>query len=375
MRRRLAAAGVFLLLSYGCGSRKPQPPTVTEPQRLTLVAVGDILMHGDVKKVALQNGGFEPLWTEVKPLFQSADLVFGNLETPVAPLIGKPGEPYIFNAPAELPQDLKRSGFTILSTANNHAYDQGVRGLLETQTRLQVEGLVSIGSGRDRARALAPRILERHGIRIAFLAWTDLFNFNHNQEKGPWVNKLDVAKACEAVRAARQQADAVVVSLHWGQEDHHRPTRRQRDIAAQLFEAGVDVILGHHPHVLQPLEVSEVDGRRVAVAYSLGNFISNQNRTYEAARMSLVQGDERDGAAVVATFIREPSGRVTLEKIGYTPLWTENNWREVNSGDARQRDIHVVRLDVPERQGQPWLQRRDRIRQVMGGNLENGAGW
>ena len=326
-------------------------------------------MHYDVKKVARNNGGFEPLWSEMKPLFQSADLVFGNLETPVAPLIGKPGLPYVFNAPAELPQDLKRSGFTILSTANNHAYDQGAKGLLETQTRLEVDGLVSIGSGRDHTRSMAPRILESHGIRIAFLAWTDLLNLSFNREgQGPWVNQLDEAEACEIVRAARQQADAVVVSLHWGNEDQHVPTQRQREVAAKLFEAGADVILGHHPHVLQPLEVLEQDGRRVAVAYSLGNFISNQNRTYDAARMPLTQGDERDGAAVSATFIREASGRVVLEKIGYTPIWTENNWREVNTGEANQRDIRVVRLDAPGRQAQPWTQRRDRIRQIMGEN-------
>lgn len=332
-----------------------------------LVAVGDILMHQDVKKAATQNGGFEPMWAEVTPFFRNADLVFGNLETPIAPIIGQPGKPYLFNAPADLPEALWRSGFTVLSTANNHAYDQGTRGLLETQTRLEIAGLVSIGSGRNRLQAMAPRILVRNGIRIAFLAWTDLFNLHLNRAgQGPWVNELDEEEASEAVRAARFQADAVVVSVHWGKEDQHEPTPRQREVASLLFEAGADLILGHHPHVLQPLEVSELGGRRVAVAYSLGNFISNQNRIYDAARMPLVQGDERDGIAVIATFTRKVSGGVELEKIGYIPLWTENNWREVNTGATKQREIRVVRLDVPERQTQPWLQRRERIREAMG---------
>jgi poly-gamma-glutamate synthesis protein (capsule biosynthesis protein) len=324
-------------------------------------------MHDDVKQVALQEGGFEPMWAEVEPIFRGADLAFGNLETPVAPLMGKPGVPYVFNAPADLPQALKRSGFSILSTANNHAYDQGARGLVETRTRLIVEGLIPIGSGKDRASAQAPKILERHGIRIAFLAWTDIFNLNYNRGRNePWVNRLDLADAFEAVRAARQQADAVVVSLHWGVEDQHEPSPRQRDVAAELFEAGADLILGHHPHVLQPLETLHVNGRQVAVAYSLGNFISNQNRTYLASRMPLVQGDERDSAAVVATFLRTASGRAELAKIGYIPLWTENNWREVNAGEAKEREIYVVRLDVATRQSQPWLQRRERIHEVMG---------
>jgi poly-gamma-glutamate synthesis protein (capsule biosynthesis protein) len=321
--------------------------------------------------VAIQNGGFGPLWAEVEPLFRNADLVFGNLETPVAPIMGKPGVPYVFNAPADLPQDLKRSGFTILSTANNHSYDQGALGLLETQTRLEVDGLISIGSGKDRSRAMTPRILERHGIRIAFLAWTDIFNLNYNRNgQGPWVNKLDEREACEAVRAARQQADVVVVSLHWGVEDHHVPTQHQREVAAKLFAAGADLILGHHPHVLQPMEMQEQDGHHVAVAYSLGNFISNQNRTYLEARMPLVQGDERDSVALVATFTRLAPDRVELEKIGYIPLWTENNWRQVNAGEVEEREIHVVRLDSPGRQSQPWLQRRERIHAIMGNTPE-----
>ena len=372
MRRKQLLLCLAGLVLAGCRSRKPESPVVPiEPAKVRLVAVGDILMHQDVKKAATQNGGFEPLWAELAPLFQSADLVFGNLETPIAPLIGRPGEPYVFNAPAELPEALKRSGFAILSTANNHAYDQGARGLQETQTRLEVAGLVAIGSGRTQRQAMAPCILERNGIRIAFLAWTDRFNLSLNRAgQGPWVNALDEGLASEAVRAARSQADAVVVSVHWGVEDCHEPTLRQREVAARLFEAGADLILGHHSHVLQPLEVSEMGGRRVAVAYSLGNFISNQDRIYDAARMPLVQGDERDGAAVVATFTRTAADRVVLEEIGYTPLWTENNWREVNSGLAKQRDIRVVRLDVPGRQIAPWLQRRERIREIMGRTFE-----
>jgi poly-gamma-glutamate capsule biosynthesis protein CapA/YwtB (metallophosphatase superfamily) len=354
----------------GCGSRQqsalPPAPVPQEPERVRLVAVGDILMHFDVKRVAQRTGSFEPLWSDVEPLFQRADIVFGNLETPVAPLTGKRGVPYIFNAPIELPGDLKRSGFTILSTANNHAYDQGTQGQLETQTHLESDGLAFIGSGKDKASAMTPRILESHGIRIAFLAWTDLFNIDFNREgKSPWVNHLVEEEACVAVRAARQQADAVIVSIHWGVEDHHVPTDRQREVAAKLFEAGADLILGHHPHVLQPLETQEQNGRKVAVAYSLGNFISNQNRTYASERMSLVQGDERDGAAVVATFVRKAPDRVELEKIGYVPLWTENNWWQMKTGGASQREIQVVRLDEADHQGEPYALRRTRIHEMM----------
>jgi poly-gamma-glutamate capsule biosynthesis protein CapA/YwtB (metallophosphatase superfamily) len=331
-------------------------------------------MHQDVKRAAAEQGGFEPLWAEATTLFQSADLVFGNLETPIAPLIGQPGKPYLFNAPAALPEALRRSGFTILSTANNHAYDQGSQGLRETQTRLKVAQLLSVGSGRDQAQAEAPRIVERQGIRIAFLAWTDLFNLGLNRQgQGPWVNGLEVEQASATVNQARAQADVVIVSLHWGVEDQHEPTPRQRQVAARLLASGADLILGHHPHVLQPLEVSTVAGRPVAVAFSLGNFISNQNRIYDPARMPLAAGDERDGAAVVATFRRTAADRVALASIGYVPLWTENNWREVNAGLTNRRDIRVVRLDLPGRQTSPWLPRRERIRAVLGQGQEVAA--
>lgn len=356
-----------VLLLPGCRSRVPDPPPVpVVPMQATLIAVGDILMHSDVKKSAAQNGGFDALWAEVTPLFRSRDVVFGNLETPIAPTTGQPGVAFRFNAPAELPEALQRSGFTILSAANNHAYDQGTSGLLETLSRLERAGLSFVGSGADQPQAMTPVMVERNGIHIAFLAWTDLFNIQLNRVgKGPWVNGLDGDQACEAVRAARMKADVVVVSIHWGVEDQHEPTPRQRELASRLFEAGADLILGHHPHVLQPLEISESGGRKVAVAYSLGNFISNQNRIYDAERMPTDQGDARDEAAVTATFIRKAPDRVELDAVSYIPLWTENNWWQINRGETKQRDIRVVRLDVPERQTQPWIQRRERIKEIM----------
>ena len=394
MPRRIALVSLCVLALLACRSRNqqaknqeaknqqaksqqppsPQPPApvLPEPASVTLVAVGDILMHADVKRAAQNAGGFEPLWAEMEPLFHHADLVFGNLETPVAPITGRPGRPFLFNAPVELPTALKHSGFTVLATANNHSYDQGRIGAVETLTRLEVEGLASVGSGRDTAQAELPRIIERHGIRIAFLAWADMLNIDLNREgKGPWINPLKEDKAVEAVRAARLQADAVVVSLHWGNEYQHHPTKRQRDLAAKLLEAGTDLILGHHPHVLQPLEVTMNGGRQVAVAFSLGNFISNQDRIYDSKRMSVASGDNRDGIGVMATFTRQvaPDGssHVVLDKIGYEPLWTENNWREYRQGKTKNRDIHVIRLDAPDRQVPPWSLRRERIRSIIRG--------
>ena len=353
----LAAA----LLTLELGARPQQ--AVKEPFRtpisahlpvilgeVRLVAVGDVMMHADVKDAAAQaEGGYPALWLDLVPLFQSADIAFANLETPVAPKAGKPGRPYQFNAPEQLPKALRGSGFTIFSTANNHTFDQGAKGLKETLQRLHDEKLVTVGSGETEAEAETTQVIERNGVKVAFLAFTDIFNLDLNRKATePWVRPLDLEPAVAAVKAARSAADAVVVSVHWGDEYSHQPTKRHREIAEALVGAGADLILGHHPHVLQPMEIIEKDGRTALVAYSLGNFISNQDRIYRADLFPVAAGDNRDGAALGCTFskVRQPDGsvKVILGEVGYEPLWTENNWRERSRGQTRAKEIRVIRV-------------------------------
>jgi poly-gamma-glutamate synthesis protein (capsule biosynthesis protein) len=345
----LGLAGLLTVGCCGCRSRVAKVVTPA-PASLSLVAVGDILMHQDVKRAAeVDPRGFPALWADLVPLFQGADLAFGNLETPVAPGTGRPGVPFQFNAPQSLPAALRASGFTVLSTANNHAFDQGAKGVRETLQRLRAEQLVAIGSGEDRPGAESLQVLERQGVRVAFLGFTDLFNIDLNRRATePWVRPLDLEPALQAVRDARNRADLVVVSLHWGNEYQHLPTKRQRDIALALVGAGCDVILGHHPHVLQPVEWLEVGGHRALVAYSLGNFISNQDRMYRADQFPVAGGDNRDGAVLKVRFERRPGadGRAhaMVTEVSVEPLWTENNW----GAAANRREIRVIRVLTTE---------------------------
>ena len=359
MHRLIPGTAALMLLGLGgCRPRtaKPMPPP---PVSLSLVAVGDILMHQDVKAAAAQDSiGFPALWADLVPLFQGADLAFGNLETPVAPATGKPGAPFQFNAPETLPAALRASGFTVLSTANNHAFDQGPNGVRETLERMRAERLVAVGSGEDRPRAEALQVLERQGFRVAFLGFTDLFNLDLNRRATePWVRPLDLEPALQAVRDARSKADLVVVSVHWGNEYQHMPTKRQRDLAHALVAAGCDVILGHHPHVLQPAELLEAGGRRALVAYSLGNFISNQDRMYRADLFPVAGGDNRDGAALRIRFERRPGtdghDRVMLVEAAIEPLWTENNWGAATA----KREIRVIRVAAAEARTRTELDR------------------
>jgi len=315
-----------------------------------IVAVGDVMMHADVKQSAEDvEGGFPALWADVAPLFKGADLAFANLESPVAPKTGRPGRPFQFNSPESLPAALRSSGLTVLSTANNHAFDQGSKGVKETLERLHAEKLLTLGSGETQAQAEQVQVFERNGVKVALLGFTDLFNLDLNRKaEQPWVRQMDLESAIQAVKEARKGADAVLVSVHWGDEYSHTPTQRHRRMAAALVGAGADLVLGHHPHTLQPMELVEAGGRTGLVAYSLGNFISNQDRMYRADLFPVAAGDSRDGVALQATIakVRKPDGSigVILGDVAYEPLWVENNWRDIRTGKTKKREIRVIRV-------------------------------
>ena len=339
MRRELGLLALALLIP-ACRRKVPPAVQAPAPPELTLVAVGDIMMHQDVKAAASALG-FEALWSEVSPRLKAADLAFGNLETPVAPATGRPGRPFVFNAPEALPQALRQAGWTLLSTANNHAFDQGPAGVRETLDRLDAAGLQHAGSGRDAAAAAQPVLLERNGLRLGLLAFTDIFNADLNgAAERPTVRAFDPEAAADAVRALRPQVDALVVSVHWGNEYQRTPSPRQKEGAAALVAAGADLVLGHHPHVLQPVAWVEAGGRKGLVAYSLGNFISNQDRTYPAPGQGPADGDSRDGALLEVRFRKEGATTALVASATHA-LWTDNNWRARAAGRERDHRIQV----------------------------------
>ncbi|MBS1784407.1 MAG: CapA family protein [Acidobacteria bacterium] len=355
----LAVATAGFVAFLGFYRQAPIAPPAPAPE-LTLVATGDIMMHADVKQAAAEHG-FDSLWSDLVPVWKGADLAFANLETPVAPTTGRPGRPYQFNAPEGLPKALKDAGLQVLSTANNHAFDQGPKGVVETLQRLHDAGLVTIGTGTTKPEAEQTVFLDRKGLKLAFLGFTDIFNNDlDGKPSRPWVRKLDLEAACSAVAEARKQADAVIVSIHWGIEDHHEPTDRQQEAAVRLVAAGADVILGHHPHVLQPVAWVYSGGRKGLVAYSLGNFVSNQNRVYRPLDPP-VMGDERDGLLLRVTLKKTPVG-VELVSAEGDPLWCENNWRDRKAG----RVIRTVRIADAIRLDPTLAARAARIRAIVG---------
>jgi len=309
-----------------------------------LAAVGDLLMHGAVKESAsAQNelrddgtsanfDGYGALFAHVAEELRSADLAFANLETPIAPKTDRGSRPFVFNAPPALLPALQDAGVGIVAFANNHVYDQGRAGFVETLEELERAGLPQVGAGASCDEAASARILDVNGIRLAFLGATKLFNNDLNRTPTePCAFLLDEAVLIEKVRLAREEgAELVIASLHWGVEYETAPRKAEIEQAHRLLDAGVDVILGHHPHVLQPVEVYETrDGRITFVAYSLGNFVSNQSRTYTHGLHPEKMGFTRDGLLLRFRAVRRvfPDGAVRTELADLVahPLWTENN--------------------------------------------------
>jgi poly-gamma-glutamate capsule biosynthesis protein CapA/YwtB (metallophosphatase superfamily) len=318
----------------------PPPLVVVELGHARLVATGDVLMHGSVKEAAasaddtLNHSGYLELFREVAPAVQGADLAFLNLETPIAPSSGKGTRSMVFNAPPAVLDALVATGFDVISFANNHVYDQGRTGFVETLEHLDATPLRYIGADKTCADALAPEMIVVDGIQLAWMAVTESQNdWLNRSPTEPCVAELHPQKEqilAAVAQARRDGADLVVLSMHWGYEYELAPRRYQHEMAHELVEGGVDVLLGHHPHVLQPVEtVKAADGRVAVVAYSLGNFVSNQSASYDPARDSLAEGNPRDGVLLGIEVSRRRYGRepntfvrTELAGIDLTPLWT-----------------------------------------------------
>ncbi len=244
---------------------------------LRLYAVGDVNL-GDRVGTAISTYGASYPWRSVAPDLRRADIAIANLECAVSNR-GTPasGKQYTFRgAPSSLRAMADYAGIDIVSLANNHSLDYGRIAFADTISFARRFGLRVIGGGRDLGMARRPRILTRGGLRVAFLGYSDVRPLGF--DAGPtWSGTAPAFPSYIAadVRSARRNgADAVVVYFHWGIERSLVPTSRQRALAGVAFDAGATVVLGAHPHVLQPRETPR-PGR--LVAWSLGNFVFGAN--------------------------------------------------------------------------------------------------
>jgi poly-gamma-glutamate synthesis protein (capsule biosynthesis protein) len=210
------------------------------------------------------------------PELASADLTVGNLETSISDEGTPAAKGYTFRAPPQTAAALKDAGFDVVSQANNHALDYGPVALADTRRLVEEQGILITGAGADLAQATQPAILERNGLRIAFLGFVDTAAEGSYNEADwaatattPGVAWASTAAITEAVRAAKAEADVVVVMLHAGVEYATTPSASQQTFAEAAIDAGAALVLGAHPHVLQPV----VPYHGGVIAYGRGNFV------------------------------------------------------------------------------------------------------
>ncbi len=325
-------------------------PVIPEDTHITLSAVGDIMFHP--RNI---NGGYDsttgtydykPYFDAIKPYIEKADLAVGNFEGTTCgdDIYAYQGYP-LFNAPDEVLDALKDTGFDVLSTVNNHSLDTRKVGVIRTIEKMDERGIAHVGTYVEKPET---RVLMQDvkGIKIAFLAYTEMLNGLDSvltlEELDTMINKLDETKIIEDIAYANEnEADLIVMMVHWGYEYVHTPNAYQTSWAEFMIEQGVDIILGGHPHVMQST-VNNLDienSQHVAaenpyyiesedpyyIVYSMGNFISNQRIEEVEAELP---AQTEDGIIITFDIKKDgATGEVTVEGVNYTPTWV---YREYN---------------------------------------------
>lgn len=304
-----------------------------EGDRLTISAVGDVLLHGRLQKQAFgADLGFESLWHPVSDLMAAADVAYANLEGPTAAGVDKRGRDVsdpgaifddvvyssypMFNYHPSLLDDLVDSGVDVVSTANNHSLDRWALGADRTIDALEARGLPFTGTRRSDGTGAWHTYTEAKGFKLAWLACTYGTNGIPDRKDQVLLCHEDRDTVLSTIRdlAAEDGVDAVIVTPHWGSEYRANPNQKEVDLAHAMLDAGATAIIGSHPHVLQPWErYLTADGREGFVIYSLGNFVSGQRHLPRRSTLLLYLGLTRTADGVVVNGARYVPLHMTSE--------------------------------------------------------------
>ena len=255
-------------------------------KKMSLFAVGDVLIHESIYKDAEENDtyNFTKMFEYVEPIIKKYDLKYCNQESTIGGstlcISGYPA----FNSPDEIGNEIVRLGFNLISLANNHALDRGVDAVMYSNSYWKSKNVVTAGAYSSKEERDEIKIYEKNGIKYAFLAYTTLSNKTVPNDY--IINMYSAERAKEDIEKVKDKADVIIVSMHWGTEFTNTPTESQRQIAEYLSSLGVNIIIGAHPHVVQPIEYIG----DTLVIYSLGNFISNQLSVSTNAGIGLMVG-------------------------------------------------------------------------------------
>ncbi|HMO40554.1 MAG TPA: CapA family protein [Saprospiraceae bacterium] len=326
MLHRVAMALVLLLYAVGGAAQ------ADSIQTLRLIFAGDIMGHESQVKSAYiakeQRYDYTPCFAYVAPILRQADLAIGNLELTLPgqpPYTGYP----MFRSPDALAPALRQAGFNLLLTANNHSNDAGPNGVISTLNTLENEGFYHTGTFRnaEERAAFYPLLVYKNNFKIAWLNYT--YDTNGIPTKAPvLVNEIDETLIAEDMAVARAlQPDFIIVVMHWGDEYQLTENKKQRVLAAKLADWGADLIIGAHPHVVQPIRtvaalLPDSTEKLIPVAYSLGNFISGQVKPHTDGGILLTVALEKN----------RTTGQTNVGQPRYIPVW---RWRQRHT-DGRQ---------------------------------------
>lgn len=301
---------------------------MSQPVDVSIVFAGDAMQHIAQVNSAKRAGDlydYSECFTEVKDYVSSADYAVVNFETTLG---GKPYTGYpCFSTPDSYADALAAAGFDLFLNANNHTLDRGYKGLIKTIETLDKKDIPHIGTyvNKSSREMSVPYIKNIKGIKIAFLNYTYGTN-GIKPTNGVKVNYIDTLQIKQDIVKSREVgAEVITVAIHWGEEYNLLPSRSQKKLADFLCNQGVDLIIGGHPHVIQPMEIrhSEKYNKDCLVVYSLGNFISNMKTT-----------DTRGGAMVKVILERDVLGKVKIKTANYSLVFTlqpdgKHNYRVV----------------------------------------------
>lgn len=314
-----------MLLITGCNknNEKQIEEPIMEPEtpkeevyNLSLVMVGDCLIHGAVYSDALvgyNTYDFTKMIDRIKPIIKQYDLAFYNQETIIGgKSIGLSTYPQ-FNSPEEVGDAFIDAGFNLVSLANNHTLDRGETAILNSVNYWKnKEDVMVAGSYDSEEERQKIDIREKNGITYTLLAYTTATNGLQTPEgKEYLVNRYDASKVKQDIERVRDKVDVLMVSMHWGSEYTHEPTIEEKEIAAYLASLDVDIVIGHHPHVIQP--ITYIDD--TLVIYSLGNFLSGQFG--EAKNVGLLT------ALNITKTVKEDISTITLSNVGTELIYTD----------------------------------------------------
>lgn len=325
----LAVVGIdrYLTASRAVSSDAEDETSVTQEEesstqqlisKVSFAAVGDNLIHVDIYKQAAArstNGtyDFTLAYENVADYIAASDVSILNQETIISTEHEVDTYP-CFNSPAELGDEMLRIGFDVFNISTNHSLDKGESGLISTINYWKERKAITTGAYLNEEDFVIPTQTV-NGITFAYLGFTERTNGLNlpADSEVVLVRASDEALLEAKIKQAKKMADAVIVNAHWGEEYTHEPTDAQRDLAQKLCDWGADVILGTHPHVIQPVEfLTAPDGRRTLVAYSLGNFISAQNR-----------GPRMLGGMINFNIVRNnSSGAISIEDVKFSGVVT-----------------------------------------------------